>query len=46
MTPQPFTTSRIAPPSSGGGLWMVRIIALAMVAALLAAVGLLLTGVF
>ncbi len=46
VTPQPFTTSRISPPSSGGGLWMVRIIALAMVAALFAAVGLLLTGVF
>ncbi len=46
VTPQPFTTSRIAPPSSGGGLWMVRIIALAMVAALFAAVGLLLAGVF
>jgi hypothetical protein len=46
VTPQPFTTSRIAPPSSGGGLWMVRIIALAMVAALFAGVGLLLAGMF
>ncbi len=42
----PFTQSRIAPPSSGGALWVVRLIALAMVIALLAAAGLLLTGVF
>jgi hypothetical protein len=42
----PFTQSRIAPPSSGGALWLVRAIALAMVVALLAAAGLLLTGVF
>ena len=46
VTPQPFTTSRSTPPASGGGLWLVRIIALAMLAALFAAVGLLLTGVF
>lgn len=46
VTPQPFTTNRIAPPASGGGLWLVRIIALAMLAVLFAAVGLLLTGVF
>ena len=42
----PFTQSRIAPPSSGGALWIVRMIALAMVVALLAAAVLLLTGVF
>jgi DNA repair exonuclease SbcCD ATPase subunit len=46
VTPQPFTPRRSAPPSSGGGLWLVRVIALAMVIALLAAVALLVTGVF
>jgi DNA repair exonuclease SbcCD ATPase subunit len=41
----PFTQSRTAPPSSGGGLWFVRLIALAMVIALLGAAVVLLTGV-
>ena len=34
----PFSQSRTAPPSSGGGLWFVRLIALAVVALLGAAV--------
>jgi hypothetical protein len=46
VTPQPFAPSRSAPPSTGIGLWFVRVSALAMVIALLAAVALLLTGVF
>jgi len=41
----PFTQSRTAPPSSGGGLWFVRLIALAMVVALLGGAVVLLTGV-
>jgi DNA repair exonuclease SbcCD ATPase subunit len=41
----PFSQSRTAPPSSGGGLWFVRLIALAMVVALLGAAVVLLTGV-
>jgi hypothetical protein len=45
VTPQPFTPSRGAPPASGSSLWLVRVIALAMVIALLAAVAVLVTGV-
>lgn len=41
----PFSQSRTAPPSSGGGLWFVRLVALAMVVALLGAAVVLLTGV-
>ena len=37
--------SRLAPPRSGMALWAVRLVALALVATLLAAIALLLAGV-
>ena len=44
--PGRFTAdSRLAPPRSGIGLWVVRAVALALVAILLAAIVLLVAGV-